>query len=327
MRKKILIIRFSSIGDIVLTTPVVRCIKLQLPDVELHYLTKKVYASILSANPHIDKVIVLEKYLHDLIRIIAAEKYDHVIDLHKNLRSGMITSNLQLSVSSFDKLNFRKWVMVRFKKNILPDTHIVQRYLKAASVLGVIDDGNGLEYYIPKEDEITITEFPETHRNGYDVVVIGAAHFTKKLPVEKLIELCNRIQKPIILVGGKEDAENGNLIANTNNNIWNACGLFSINKSASIIQQSNRVFTHDTGMMHIAAAFQKPIISFWGNTIPEFGMYPYYGKNIGLDELRKKNQIMEVRGLYCRPCSKIGFEKCPQKHFKCMREIDLDSIS
>ncbi|MBK6730588.1 MAG: glycosyltransferase family 9 protein [Bacteroidetes bacterium] len=327
MRKKILIIRFSSIGDIVLTTPIVRCIKLQLPDVELHYLTKKVYASILTANPHIDKVIVLEKHLHDLLRIIAAEKYDYVIDLHKNLRSGMITSNLQLSVSSFDKLNFRKWVMVRFKKNILPDTHIVQRYLEAAAVLGVMDDGDGLEYYIPKEDEITITEFPETHRNGYDAVVIGAAHFTKKLPVEKLIELCNRINNPIILVGGKEDTENGNLIAITNKNIWNACGLFSINTSASIIQQSNRVFTHDTGMMHIAAAFQKPIISFWGNTIPEFGMYPYYGKNISLDMLRKKNQIMEVKGLYCRPCSKIGFEKCPQKHFKCMREIDLDSIS
>lgn len=326
MRKKILIIRFSSIGDIVLTTPVVRCIKRQVKDVELHYLTKQAYSALLQSNPYIDKVIVLEKNLHDLIPKIESEKYDYVIDLHNNLRSRIITSNLQLPFSAFNKINLRKWIMVRFKKNLLPDKHIVQRYLEATASLGVQDDGGGLEFYIPESDSICGETFPETHRNGYDIVVTGAAHFTKKLPVERLIALCRQINGPVILIGGKEDVEVGKQIAEANKFAWNTCGLFSINQSASLIRGADRVFTHDTGMMHIAAAFSKPIISFWGNTIPEFGMYPYYGKHVALHDLREGNQILEVKDLYCRPCSKIGFDKCPEQHFRCMREIPFDSI-
>jgi heptosyltransferase-2 len=151
--------------------------------------------------------------------------------------------------------------------------------------------------------------------------VIGAAHNTKKLPLEKLKELCSKIGHPIILLGGKEDNENGKQIASIDPiKIYNACGKFNLNESADLVHRSKVIITHDTGLMHIAAAFKKKIISVWGNTVPEFGMYPYYGKH------QIQNARFEINGLWCRPCSKIGYAKCPRGHFKCMKQIKTDAI-
>ena len=328
MPKKILILRFSSIGDIVLTTPVMRCIKKQLPDTEIHYATKKHYASILNANPYISKLHLFEdKKLPALMDDLAKEKFDLVIDLHNNLRTFLIKNNLNIASNTFRKINFQKWLMVKLKINRLPDKHIVDRYLDTTKELGIVNDGKGLDYFIAENDIVSISSLPVSHQNGFVAVVIGALHYTKKLPNEKLIELCNKINQPIILIGGKEDFENGEIISSSKQNIYNACGKYSINQSASLIQQSLKVITHDTGMMHIAAAFKKDIISIWGNTIPEFGMYPYFGDERTLEQQRSANKILEIKGLYCRPCSKIGFEKCPKGHFKCMREIQFDTIN
>ena len=328
MPKKILILRFSSIGDIVLTTPVMRCIKTQLPETEIQYATKKHYASILNANPYISKLHLFEdKKLPALMDDLAKEKFDLVIDLHNNLRTFLIKNNLNIASNTFRKINFQKWLMVKLKINRLPDKHIVDRYLDTTKELGIVNDGKGLDYFIAENDIVSISSLPSSHQNGFVAVVIGALHYTKKLPNEKLIELCNQIKQPIILIGGKEDFENGEIISSSKQNIYNACGKYSINQSASLIQQSLKVITHDTGMMHIAAAFKKDIISIWGNTIPEFGMYPYFGDERTLEQQRSANKMLEIKGLYCRPCSKIGFEKCPKGHFKCMREIQFDMIN
>jgi heptosyltransferase-2 len=160
-----------------------------------------------------------------------------------------------------------------------------------------------------------------SHHLGYIGLVIGAAHNTKKLPVEKLRELCSKIAHPIILLGGKEDDENAKEIVSVDPiKIYNACGKFNLNESADLVRKSKLIITNDTGLMHIAAAFKKKIISFWGNTVPEFGMYPYYGK----DQI--PNSKFEIKDLRCRPCSKIGYAKCPRGHFKCMRQISMDAV-
>ena len=324
---KILILRFSSIGDIVLTTPVIRCIKQQLPGAEVHYCTKKAFQSILAHNPHVDKVHVLGDNLGNLVQELKAENFDYVVDLHNNLRTRIIKTRLGKPSRSFNKLNYEKWLMVNFKLNRLPDVHIVQRYLDAAVSLGVKDDGKGLEYFIPAQDEVDMRTLPAAFQNGYVAFAIGAQHYTKRLPTERIIELCEQLQQPIILLGGKEDANTGEQIANhfanrpTSNEqritkIYNACGKYNLNGSASLVKQATQVISHDTGLMHIAAAFQKDIISVWGNTIPEFGMYPF----------RTKYKVLEVKGLSCRPCSKIGYKKCPKGHFKCMRDISFDDL-
>ncbi|MBS1952478.1 MAG: glycosyltransferase family 9 protein [Bacteroidetes bacterium] len=311
---KILIIRFSSIGDIVLTTPVIRCLKIQAAQVTVHYATKKQYQVILENNPYIDRVFYLENKLNDLIVQLKNEQYDWVIDLHNNLRTRIIKWKLGVQSYSFNKLNLEKWLMVNLKINRLPDVHIVDRYLKTIQPLGIKNDGLGLDYFIPEKDEVPLSWFPLTHRQGFIAYAIGAQHETKKLPVKRMIELCKNINRPMVLLGGKEDYENGETVSlAVGEMIFNTCGKLNLNQSASLVKQAQYVFTHDTGLMHIAAAFKKEVYVLWGNTIPAFGMYPYRTKFTSLENIH----------LRCRPCSKIGYNKCPKGHFKCMNEIDL----
>lgn len=325
--RKVLVIRLSSIGDIVLTTPVLRCIKKSFPDSELHYLSKASYETLLKPNPFIDKLIFWKG--RKTIKTIQAEKYDVVIDLHKNLRTSRIKWSLFLSKGrmrwkAFDKINIQKWLSVRFKSTKpLPQKHIVFRYLKPALELGVAYDNKGLDFFIEAKHRVNISSnFEGLQPYDYYVYAIGGQHETKKLPKKKQIELLTNINVPIILIGGKEDMQRGAELASLSNSIYNACGAFSIQQSASLIEQSRKVISHDTGMMHIAAAFLKPIISIWGNTIPEFGMYPFYPKNFHDYE----NRVLEVKDVFCRPCSKIGYSSCPWGHFKCMNGQDLSQV-
>ncbi len=344
---KILVLRFSSIGDIVLTSPVVRALARQVPNARVHFATKPAYRGLVEPNPYITKGHYLTGSLKELVKELKAERFDYVIDLHHNLRTALIKLQLGVPASSFEKLNWQKWLLVHFKINLLPRQHIVDRYLATAALLGVQNDGRGLDYFIPADQEVNLRELPAGfQQGGYVAVAIGAQHATKRLPVEKLIELCQRLRRPIVLLGGPEDESVGHIIELAFEKqaalavpaggsipdspyrfpakapsqlsapplIFNGCGRFSLHQSASLLRQAQLVVSHDTGLMHIAAAFKKEIFSVWGNTVPEFGMYPY----------QTEFRVLEVPGLPCRPCSKIGFAECPQGHFKCMRDQPLD---
>jgi len=335
---KILIIRFSSIGDIVLTSPIIRCIKQQLKNVQVHYITKKQFATILESNPFIDKLYTIESRVlgTKVSALLKKENYDFVVDLHNNLRSAHVKAVLGKKSKSFYKLNIEKWLMTNFKMNKLPNIHIVDRYFETVKSLGVVNDGKGLDYFIPERDNIESESLPVEFQNaspteqsfgrGYIGFVIGAKYFTKQLPKEKIVSIIQKLNQPVVLLGGKEDYEKGEQIQAAINSggrqtaILNACGKYNLNQSAVLVKKAKKIITHDTGLMHIAAAFKKEIVSIWGNTIPEFGMYPYYGK------FDVKNLKVEVKNLSCRPCSKLGFEKCPKKHFKCMNEINEEAI-
>lgn len=321
---KILVIRFSSIGDIVLTSPVVRCLKQQVPGCEVHFLTKSVFAPIVKENPNIDRVWEYTGDFGNLLPALKAERFDFIADLHKNLRSAYVRMNLRRPSGSFPKLNLRKWMAVNLKANVLPPVHIVDRYFNAVAPLKVRNDAQGLDYFIPSADEVKISVLPEPFRQGYIAFVIGGKHTTKILPKEEAARLCSFLKKPVVLLGGKEDAERASFIAANGGDtpIHNGCGVYTLNQSASLVKQSDKVITNDTGLMHIAAAFRKPVVSIWGSTVTAFGMYPYLpGEENG------RSLIAEVKGLPCRPCSKIGFEKCPKGHFRCMKEQDLEAIA
>lgn len=320
--KKVLIIRLSSIGDIVLTSPVVRCAKQQITNCELHFLTKAQFAPVVLENPYIDKVLVIRKSIKEILPALKAENYDVVIDLHKNFRSLGVRISLLKKSFSFPKLNFKKWLLVRFKINRMPDVHIVDRYFEAVKKCGVKNDFAGLDYFIPEKDEVDLTTLPAQFQGGFAGLVVGGKHKTKQLPVEKAIELCRKIYLPVIIFGGKEDREEAlKIAAGVGERVFNICGNYNLNQSASLIRQAKVVITNDTGLMHIAAAFHKKIVSIWGNTVPELGMYPY------LPQERERYSIFEIKNLSCRPCSKIGFEKCPKKHFRCMMDQDVDKIA
>ncbi|MEO5675055.1 MAG: glycosyltransferase family 9 protein [Chitinophagales bacterium] len=325
---KILIIRFSSIGDIVLTSPVIRCIKKQIPSAEIHYLTKSSYNQIIQHNPYITVKHLLHDDLNETLTALKKENFDFIIDLHHNFRSWKIRMVLGKPSKAFNKINLEKWLYVNLRFNMMPLAHIVERYLETVKAMGVNNDGEGLDYFISPADEIRIEQLPLTHLHGFIAIAIGAQHVTKKLPVEKLKRLIPMLSYPIILLGGKEDAEAGEAVrAMDPLKVFNSCGKFTINQSASIIRLSKAVITNDTGMMHIAAAYKKKIISLWGNTVPQFGMSPYFGsKSISGADQNGISEIVEVQNLPCRPCSKLGYQKCPLGHFKCMNNIDDKKI-
>jgi len=315
---KILVLRFSSIGDIVLTTPVVRCLKKQL-GAEVHFFTKSAFTPILEANPYIDKVFSFQKEIpSEMVLGLKSERYDYVIDLHHNLRSLRLKLALGRPSRSFDKLNWEKWLLVSFKIDHMPDTHIVHRYMATVKHLGVNYDGEGLDYFIPEGENLENIQLP---KQAFVAMVLGATHATKRLPEEKIIAICQRITQPIVLLGGKAEMEIGARIALAcGPKVLNLCAALNLHQSACVVRASSKVITHDTGLMHIAAALRKPIISVWGSTVPKFGMWPFYPTGIDL------NTSVEVLDLGCRPCSKIGFDRCPKGHFKCMREIDVQML-
>jgi heptosyltransferase-2 len=318
---KFLLIRFSSIGDIVLTTPVIRCLKKQMPGAEIHFLTKDSFRSVVEHNPYIDKLHVLAHSWELMIHELKEENYDYIIDLHHNVKTLRVKKALNIKSFSFHKLNVEKYIYTSIKLNILPKIHIVDRYLATLKSFGVKNDDAGLDYFISQEEETTKKDIPASHYAGYIACVIGAAHSTKRWPVHKWKEFARKMDHPIVLLGGKEDAANGNEIASVDDvKIYNACGKFSLNESADLVKKSKLVVSNDTGLMHVAAAFKKPVISLWGNTVPSFGMYPYYG------EAPIPNSILQTPKLWCRPCSKIGYGKCPLGHFKCMEKIEVDDV-
>jgi heptosyltransferase-2 len=312
---KFLVIRFSSIGDIVLTTPVVRCLKQQVPGAQVHYLTKKGFAQILEPNPHIDRVHLLRDEFSELVRELRSESFDAVIDLHNNIRSLRVKRTLGVRAHSFRKLNLEKWLMTSFKWNRLPDLHIVDRCLDTVKEYGVRNDGRGLDYFLPPGTKGGADILPQAFRQGYIAMVAGAAHATKRIPPEKMREMIAQVPYPAVLLGGKEDRQVGEEVASMDpSRIFNACGETTLHESAALVRDARVVVSADTGLMHIAAALRRPLVVLWGNTIPGFGMYPYHG------EVPVPFRNLEVDGLTCRPCSKIGHARCPRGHFRCMRD-------
>jgi ADP-heptose:LPS heptosyltransferase len=318
---KFLIIRFSSIGDIVLTTPVVRCLKQQVSGAVVHFLTKSSFLPVVKHNPYIDKIHLLAHSWELMIEELKTEKYDYIIDLHHNTKTLRVKSALKKKSFSFYKLNIEKYIYTSLKLNFLPKIHIVDRYLKTVESFGVKNDGAGLDYFISKEEETKREDIPASHSAGFIACVIGAALGTKQWPVNKWKEFCRQLDHPVILLGGPEDSAAGNEIATVDDvKVYNACGKFKLNESADLVRKAKLVISNDTGLMHIAAAFKKPVISLWGNTVPSFGMTPYYGATM------VPHSIIQVNKLWCRPCSKIGYKKCPLGHFKCMEKIEVEQV-
>ena len=313
---KILIVRFSSIGDIVLTSSLVKAVKDQRPDCEIHYLTKKKFRDLVRFDPHLSKVFTIQKDIGDCSTELKAEMYDVLIDLHNNLRTRRLSRVLGIKTYRFPKLNWKKWLLVRFKINKLPELHIVDRYFEAVKELDIKNTGESLQFYPDKESQLDQVTLPSS---DFLSIAIGAQFATKRMPNELLQQLITQLALPVVLLGGQEDLERGNelMIAGE---VLNLCGKLSLSDSARVVEQSFCLLTNDTGMMHIASAGKTPIVSVWGNTVPAFGMYPYR------PEQRDSYSIHEVKDLSCRPCSKIGYQSCPKGHFKCMNEQQVDEI-
>ncbi len=281
-------------------------------------------------NPNITKVWLLEDSLWHTIQQLSAERFDVIIDLHHNLRTFFIKLFLNSKSYAFPKLNIEKWMLTTLGWNVLPkNLHLVDRYFAACKAIEVENDGLGLDYFLSEKDKVDVEKaLPKGYSGGYVAWVIGAKHFTKILPPQKVIEAIKLIFKDdagarIVLIGGKEDEQRGNEIcaAFEGQNVFNVCGKFALNQSVSLVAQANVVVGNDTGLTQIAPAFGKKVVSVWGSTSVVFGVEPYFA--IG----RKKSIVVEVNNLACRPCTKFGRSSCPKGHLKCLNEIDAAEIA
>jgi ADP-heptose:LPS heptosyltransferase len=320
---KFLFIRFSSIGDIVLTTPAIRCAKNQIPGVEIHFLTKLSMKDLVIGNPNIDHFHFLDDNIDQTIAGLKEIPFDYIIDLHHNIRTWKIKKALGVPAFSYKKLSLQKWLYAKLKLNFLPNTHVCDRYIDTLQYFKVSNDGKGLDYFFPKDYSFKAANLPTSHQAGFIAFVIGASYFNKKMPVQKWIELAKQVNKPIVLIGGKQDAASANEIAAAVPNfIYNATGKYDLKESASIIQMAQVVVSHDTGFLHVAAAFNKPTITIWGATSPALQFEAYYPADAKTPHY---NSI--VPNLNCQPCSKQGESKCPQGHFACMRLQNMNTIA
>jgi ADP-heptose:LPS heptosyltransferase len=306
---KILVIRFSSIGDILLTFPVVESLRHQYPDAEIHFLTKPSNKAVLELLSNKVEPRFLQDTLVQTAKQLSGERYDLVIDLHNNLRTFLLQVLLMKGAwHRFRKLNFQKWLFTTFKWNTLPKVHVVDRYAQAASVslasvtLSVSDTINGEE------------SLPST----YVAWVLGATFSTKQFPLSKLIETIERLEMPIVLLGGEMENSLANSLQAHFPSLISLVGKTSLSEAALVLSKAKVVVTNDTGLMHLAAFYAKPMVCLWGNTVPAFGMYPCQSAPVF---------HAQVSDLSCRPCSKIGHNTCPKGHFACMLKQDSGVIS
>ncbi len=329
---KALVICGRSIGDVVFATPVIRALKVEVDDIEVHGLLSAPLAFLLDENPYVDKTHTSSPSAWDTWRMIKEEKFDVVVNLCTDRWSKILTLLIRARTYSKHTLFWKQWLMVHLKINHLPNLHQVDKMMHALKPLGVKGDELGLDYFIPEKDKVSLDWLPKPFQKGFVVFPISAPYETRKLPVDRMIELCDRINKPIILLGTLEDAESGEAISNffergvsilweeglvelnKKTIVYNACGKFSFNQMASLVKQSWAVFTFDNDFIPVASAFKKEIFGLWGNTILLFGRYPY----------RTRFTVLESNSVTCRPCSSRGFSKCPKGHFRCMRDIMFD---
>lgn len=321
MGLKLLFVRFSSIGDIVLTSAAIRCAKQQLEGVEIHFLTKKSMKAVTEANPYIDQFHYLDANYAQVIKSLKNEKFDYIIDLHKNLRTLRLKWALKVPTLSFNKANIEKFLLTKWGINRMPNRHIVLRNVDALAPLGVQYDGRGLDHFVPESTQMPV--LPSDFSPKYVAFVIGATYFTKKLPIEKIIDLIGRLDAQIVLVGGKQEQAEGQEIAqHFPQKVLNTCGQYNLHESTLLVKNAALVIAHDTGLMHISCAFEKDLIMLWGGTALSLQYYHFYPD-------QAKNQVYDaqVSGLSCQPCSHFGLKKCPKGHFKCMNQQDIPKIA
>jgi heptosyltransferase-2 len=307
---KILIIRLSSLGDILLTTPVVRAIKNKFPEAKIDFLLRKEYQETYKYNPNISKLLILDRgdKISEIISALKSTGYDLVIDLQNNFRSRKITRNLNSKVYRYNKPTLNKFFLVNFKINRF-DKILKIPEMYSNSWKGIELDEKGPELFLPNDIETRIHD--ENNIIGF---CPGSKHFTKQWLEEYFISLGKSLVEKrfkIVLFGGKEDQEICKRIANEINGAVNLSSDNKLLNMAAEMKKCRLIVCNDSGLMHTATAVDAPVVALFGSTVEEFGFFPYKSQSL----------VLENKSLNCRPCSHIGRSECPKGHFKCMKEI------
>jgi heptosyltransferase-2 len=326
---KILIIRFSSIGDILLSTPFIRQVKNTFTDARIDFVVKEEFKVLLDNNPYLNTVYTYQKSqgikgLWKLKKELEKCCYDYVFDLHNNFRSTFLRKALNVDNTNFiHKDKFIQILYVYLKVYLYKKvTSIPLRYLEVGNKYGVKDDKKGLELYWKSENEkkmISLLRKYGIHDNeNYLCVAPGASFYTKRWPLENFTQLIKLIQEQyhykIVVLGGDNEIDLGKYLSR-NNDIIDFTGKLDLSEVGIIISKSKSLISNDSGLMHIATAVKTPVLALFGSSVEEFGFFPY----------RSRHYVFQNHAPSCRPCSHIGRKKCPKEHFKCMRDLSAEA--
>ncbi len=309
--KKLLIVRLSSLGDILLTTPLIRTIKKKYPDIETDFVLRKEYYDLLKLNPYINKIHLFDHEESETDKFESAiqrNKYDLVIDLQNNIRSKNLLKNCSAEIVSLKKNNIKKFLLIHFKINKLKNAPpIPEKYARTIKDFEL--DNEGLDLFTDKN-----SFYFDADTTKLIGLCPGAKHFTKMWSKDYFIELGNLLEQngyQVVLFGGKNDKQLCTEIKSELSNTIDLSNNDDILQTAADMKMCKTIFCNDSGLMHTAIAVKVPVIAFFGSTVREFGFTPYKSKSV----------VLENDKLSCRPCSHIGRSKCPKKHFKCMLDI------
>ena len=335
---KTLIIRFSSIGDIALSSLLVRTLHQRFPSARIDFVIKSEFAELVAHNPYLTQVYALPVGgtfgdLHRLRSTIKPSSYDLIIDIHDSLRSRFLSIGAQRVV----RINKRKlarfllvhtsWDTYRFWGGA---PSVALRYLEPVQHLDVKDDGNGLEIHLPAEARLRAATIVQqvgiVPADRVLAVCPGAKHGNKIWLAERFAEVATRASREagaaLVLLGGRDDAERCAEIETAirrsapHATVTNLAGSLSLLETAAVMERCTAVVTNDSGLMHLAACCKRSVVAVFGPTVRQFGFFPF----------GTENSVVEHPHLSCRPCTHIGLPQCPRKHFRCMEEIGADQV-
>lgn len=328
---KILIIRFSSIGDVILTTPLIRCLRVKFPTAQIDFLVKKEFSVVLSRNPHISNIIAFDKNagsgeLSRIRKVVHINRYSHILDIQKNIRSIFIASGSGALVSGFSKKLLARDLLIRFGINIYKEIKPVYlRYFEAAETLGVVYDERGTEVFPSESDalnvEDTLKQINIPSGMPFLAVAPGAQWANKRWTnagyAASADTFCMQTGAYTVLIGGPGDVEICKQVQSLMKTpSLNLAGKLNLMGSAALLGKAAMVLTNDTGMLHMAQAMKRPVVAVYGPTTRELGFFP-----------QPENSRVAETDISCRPCTQKGLQYCPKKHFRCMNDIAPETVS
>jgi lipopolysaccharide heptosyltransferase II len=323
---RILLVRFSSIGDILLTTPLIRALRARHPDARIDALTKARFAPLLSNNAHLDAVLAPAEgeSLAALAARLRPAHYTHRLDLHGSLRSRQLRLFLPGRWRGYPKHRLARGFLVLTQRNHYPagTPPVPERYFEAADGLDVRPDGGppefGLSSAAMAEADAYLMEAGMSAGGRLVALAPGAAHATKRWPVEHWKALAASLLargRPVVIVGGPEDVDTANEVAAAAPGAAVAAGRFGLQGTGALLARSSVLVSGDTGVMHMATGVGTPVVALFGPTVEPFGFFPY----------RAGGTVLQ-RDLACRPCSRMGGPVCPLGHHHCLRQILPEAV-
>jgi len=323
-------------GDIVLTTPVIRGLNRHFPDLKVDYLVKERFRDLIAYHPGVSRVRTIPTDLpfRQLIqlrsKIQSSGEYDYLLDLHDNLRSKILTFLSRVPYARYNKNRFHRWLFIYWKiRTPQVEKYITNRYFETVESLGVQDDGEGLDFYFPADFQYSSpalqSRVEQFHGTENPLTVApGAAWPTKIWIPDRFARTCERLitelNADIALLGGpgEQDLVNNLLssVAVPRNRIHNFVGETTLLESARILRGARMHLANDSGLTHIATAFQTPVVVILGPTAKPTVFHPKY----------TRHEIVEDEDLRCRPCTHMGRKRCPLGHFRCMRNIEVEDV-